>query len=126
MINISDDEVSSPSQEKPKQTQSVFSIANILPEPAQEFAESTRAIVVTKIPGLEGEFMASLADGQGVRGGDSIEVLKLIVCTRNGFLFRFSVCESIKQALNDKSSRFLCSLEDEYNVVNDFLDSSVK
>ena len=130
MINISDDDkVSSPSQEKPKQTQSVFSIANILPEPAQEFAESTRAIVVTKIPGLEGEFMASLADGQGLRGEDSIEVLKLIVCTRNGYLFRFSVCKSIKQALNDKSggsSRFHCSLEDEYNVVNDFLDSSIK
>ena len=130
LFNYLDDvKISNHHQEKPKQT-SVFSISNILPEPAQEFAESTRAIVVTKIPGLESEFIVYLVNGQGKRDGDSIEVLKVIVCTRNGYLYRFSICDSLKRDVNEKSpsgSRgYICTLEDEYNVVNDFIDASVK
>lgn len=123
-----------PSPEKPKS--SVFSISNILPEPAQEFAESTRAIIVTKIPNLDGEFIASLIEGQGEkemrdskRSEQSTELLKLIVCTRNGYLYRFSICKSLKND-NDKQpnkgGRYHYIMEDEYNIVADFVDPSIK
>ena len=128
-----DGDKSSSSSDKPKAA-SVFSISNILPEPAQEFAESTRAIVVTKIPNLDGEFIASLIEGQGDKGGarseQSIELLKLIVCTRNGYLYRFSICQSTKKDGDRQPSKGLVGfhsiMEDEYNTVADFVDPAIK
>ena len=111
--------------DKTKQT-SVFSISNIVPIIAQEFAESTRAVLVIKIPGLEGEFIASLISGNGQKG-EIRELLKLIVCTRNGYLYRFSIYQPLKLDANEKlpaSINYI--LEDEYNVVNDFIDAAVR
>lgn len=105
-----------------KGQKSVFAISNILPVPAQEFAESQRAIVVVKMPGLELDtgFIASLLVGQGLKE-DKLERLKLIVCTRNGYLYRFSICESVKPAKD-----FSYTLEDELNVISDFVDPSIR
>jgi hypothetical protein len=81
---------------------------NVLPEDMQEFSESVRASSLARIPGAEGNFKIALISVPGETEGKHVN--KLVVFTRKGCYYKFSIPEVVIPVPVEPS---LCILEDE-------------
>lgn len=88
---------------------STVSSLNVLPEDMQEFADSCRASSLARIPGAEGNFKAAITSVPATDGGTDV-TFKLVVITRNGCYYRFSI-PPITVPIPVEPA--MCTLEDE-------------